>query len=67
MNMPNHATYEKIRNAVQSVWEQAGFEHPTPGIVPLYELISAYPIWIGEVAQLTQRQAMLFLVLSQSR
>lgn len=61
MNMPNHTTSEKVLNAVQSVWEQAGFEHATLGIVPLYELISAYPIWMGEVARLTQRQAMLFL------
>lgn len=61
MNMPNYVTSEKIGNAIQSVWEQAGFEQANPGIVPLYELISAYPIWMGEVVRLTQRQAMMFL------
>lgn len=51
----------KVTTAVQSVWQQSGFEKPTPGIVPLNELISAYPIWFAEIPYLTPRNAKIFL------
>lgn len=51
----------KILAAVQAVWELSGFAEPTTGIVPLYELIAAYPIWFAEIPRLTSRQARIFL------
>ena len=51
----------KVRTATQLVWQQSGFEKPTLGIVPLNELIGAYPIWFAEVPYLTPRNAKIFL------
>ncbi len=51
----------KVKDAVNSVWQQSPFEKPTLGIVPLNELISAYPIWFEEIPYLTPRQAKIFL------
>jgi Zn-dependent peptidase ImmA (M78 family) len=55
------ADFAKVATTVQSVWHQSGFNGPTPGIVPLNELIGAYPIWFAEIPYLTPRQARIFL------
>jgi Zn-dependent peptidase ImmA (M78 family) len=55
------ADLAKVTTVVQSVWQLSGFEKPTFGIVPLNELIGAYPIWFAEIPYLTPRQAKIFL------
>jgi Zn-dependent peptidase ImmA (M78 family) len=61
MPRKKNANSEKITTVVQLVWQQAGFKEPTPGIVPLHELIGSYPIWFAEVPHLSPREAKLFL------
>lgn len=51
----------RILSMVQSVWENAGFDEPAKGIVPLNLLISSYPIWIGEVHNLNLREARQYI------
>jgi hypothetical protein len=51
----------RITAAVQSVWENAGFDTPVKGIVPLNTLISSYPIWMGEVRLLNMREARQYI------
>ena len=51
----------KVTTVVQSVWQLSGFEKPMLGIVPLNELIGAYPIWFAEIPYLSPRQAKIFL------
>ena len=50
-----------ILAAVQLVWENAGFDNPVNGIVPLSVLISSYPIWMGEVSRLNLREAQHYI------
>jgi hypothetical protein len=52
-----------IAMAVQSVYEQAGLnqDEANPGIVPLYDLIGAYPIRVAELSDLTYQRAIEFL------
>ena len=61
MTSTKTADFVKVKDAVKSVWQQSGFEKPTLGIVPLNELIGAYPIWFDEIPYLTPRQAKIFL------
>jgi len=51
----------RILASVQSVWENAGFDEPSKGIVPLNILISSYPIWMGEVHPLNLREARQYI------
>ncbi len=50
-----------IRQAVQSVWTDAGYDAPTAGIVPLFELVASYPIWVAEVENLSISRAVHYL------
>jgi len=50
-----------IEETVQGVWADAGYDQPASGIVPLFEIIANYPIWISEVENLTQSRAINFL------
>jgi hypothetical protein len=52
-----------ITAAVQSVYTQAGLNQrkPNPGIVPLYDLVGAYPIRVAELGDLTYQHAIKFL------
>ena len=50
-----------IRQAVQSVWTDAGYDAPTAGIVPLFELVASYPIWVAEVENLSISRAIHYL------
>lgn len=53
----------EIAMAVKEVYRQAGFdpEVPKPGVVPLYELIGAYPLRIAPLKNLTYQGAIKFL------
>lgn len=53
--------YPHILQAVQSVWASSGREGPGVGIVPLYDLIANYPIWVAEVEHLSIEQAANYL------
>ena len=50
-----------IRQAVQSVWADAGYDTPIAGIVPLFGLVASYPIWVAEVENLSIESAVNFL------
>jgi hypothetical protein len=52
-----------ITKSVQNVYEQAGLnlDKDNPGIVPLYDLIGAYPIRVAELTDLTYQRANEFL------
>ena len=51
----------RIAAALQSVWENAGFDEPVKGIVPLNFLIASYPIWLGEIRHLSLREARQYI------
>jgi hypothetical protein len=55
------STSLSIHQTIQSVWADAGYAKPTGGIVPLYELVASYPIWVAEVENLSIEQAANFL------
>jgi Zn-dependent peptidase ImmA (M78 family) len=59
-NQENKA--DLLENAISDVWMNAGFNEPNCGIVPLYELIGAYPIVIEEIEYLTYKRAAEFLI-----
>ena len=60
--MPTNTTFSaQIVQAVQSVWADAGFSRPVPGIVPLGEMVASYPIWVAEVENLSFASAARFL------
>jgi len=52
-----------INGALQRVYTDAGFDPKAcqPGIVPLYDLIGAYPIRVAELGNLSYRSAIRFL------
>ena len=55
---------EEILSAVQRVYEAAELDPNTirPGIIPLYDLVGAYPIRVAELKDLTYRSAVDFLM-----
>lgn len=52
---------QRILQAVQSVWTDAGYDGPGIGIVPLFDLVTSYPIWVSEVEELSIERAADYL------
>jgi Zn-dependent peptidase ImmA (M78 family) len=65
----NQARYGKIVAAVQSVYEAAALDHEKLplGIVPLRELVIAYPIRLAEIPNMTYRRVAEFLTAESGR
>lgn len=53
-----------LQEAIRQVYANAGMDRAElkPGIVPLYELIGAYPITVAELPRMTYRTAIEFLI-----
>lgn len=51
----------RISQAVESVWVDAGIDGSNTGIIPLYDLVASYPIWVSEVENLSIERAGDFL------
>lgn len=61
MTQSSSPIYPHILQSIQSVWASSGWEGPGVGIVPLYDLIANYPIWVAEVEHLSIEQAANYL------
>jgi len=61
MTQSNSPIALRVLQAVQSVWTDASRDQPSAGIVPLYELVTSYPIWVSEVEHLSIERAASYL------
>ncbi len=60
--MPGNVPLDpRISHAVQSVWLDAGLSSQNSGIIPLFDLVASYPIWVSEVEDLSIERAGDFL------
>ena len=53
MTHSSSSTDPHILEAIQSIWANSSHEGPGTGIVPLYDLIANFPIWVAEVEHLS--------------
>jgi Zn-dependent peptidase ImmA (M78 family) len=51
----------RVNQAVMSVWMDAGLKGPETDIIPLFNLVASYPIWVSEVEDLSIERAGNFL------
>jgi hypothetical protein len=63
-NAVNRCESLDLHEAIRQVYANAGMDRAEvkPGIVPLYELIGAYPITVTELPRMTYRTAIEFLI-----
>lgn len=60
--MPSSNLFDpRISQTVRSVWVDAGIDEPYFGIIPLFDLVASYPIWVSEVEDLSIERAGDFL------
>lgn len=61
MTQSNSPIDPRISQAVQSIWVDSGRDGPGAGIVPLFDLVASYPIWVSEVEGLSIERAAGYL------
>jgi hypothetical protein len=62
MTRSNLSVDPRILAAVESVWSDAAYDRPKTAIVPLYDLVASYPIWVSEIANLSIERASSYIV-----
>ena len=62
MTRNNLSIDSRVLAAVQAVWSDAARDVPKTTIVPLYDLVVNYPIWVSEIENLSIERASEYIV-----